>query len=109
MLYCIAAGAAAIYRVVAGQQPVVYPGGFKTITEFAFSPDGGVYVLQFATSFLFFGGTGALIYVAPGGTRTTVTTALFQPTGLILDDDGSVYVSNRGTSSGAGEVLMITP
>ncbi|MGK2961087.1 MAG: ScyD/ScyE family protein [Gemmatimonadaceae bacterium] len=104
-----AAGAAVIYRVEAGQQPVVYLGGFKSITDFAFSPDGGVYVLQFATSFLFFGGPGALIHVAPDGTRTTVTTDLFQPTGIVLDDEGSVYVSNRGTSSGDGEVLKITP
>jgi len=104
-----AIGAAAIYRVREGQPPVVYAGGFKTITDFAFAPDGGLYVLQFATAPVFFGGPGALIRVAPGGARTTITAALAQPTGIAVGDDGSVYVSNRGTSSGDGEVLRITP
>lgn len=103
------AGSAAIYVVRPGQPPQVYAGGFKTITDFAFAPDGGLYVVQFATAPVFFGGTGALIRVEPNGTRTTVTTALAQPTGIVVDDDGTVYVSNRGTSAGNGEVLRITP
>jgi glucose/arabinose dehydrogenase len=88
---------------------VVYAGGFKTITDFAFAPDGGLYVLQYATSPMFFGGSGALIRVAPGGARSTITLDLFQPTGIVVGDDGSVYVSNRGASAGTGEVLRITP
>jgi hypothetical protein len=103
------AGTARIYRVEEGQSLTVYLGGFKTVTDFAFAPDGGVYVLQFATAAVFFGGTGALIHVAPNGTRTTITTDLFQPTGVVVGPDGSVYVSNRGTSSGNGEVLRIVP
>lgn len=102
-----AAGTAQIYRVVPGQAPTPFLQGFKAITDFAFAPDGGVYVLQFASSFLFFGGTGVLIRVAPDGTRTTITTDLLQPTGIAVSGDGSVYVSNRGTSSGGGEVLRI--
>lgn len=102
-------GAAAIYRVLPGQEPELYLGGFKTITDFAFAADGGLYLLQFATAPVFFGGPGALIRVAPDGTRSTITTDLFQPTGIVLGGDGSVYVSNRGTSSGGGEVLRITP
>ena len=104
-----ATGAAAIYVVRPGQPPAVYAGGFKTITDFVFAPDGGLYVLQFASAPVFLGGTGVLIHVAPNGTRTTITTALFQPTGLVVGDDGSVYVSNRGTSVGTGEVLRIIP
>jgi hypothetical protein len=104
-----AIGAAAIYVVRPGQPPAVHAGGFKMITDFAFAPDGGVYVLQFATAPMFFGGPGALIRVAPDGTRSTITTALSQPTGIAVGDDGSVYVSNRGQSSGGGEVLRITP
>jgi hypothetical protein len=102
------AGSAAIYRVVPGQSPAVYLGGFKTITDFAFARDGSLYVLQFATATVFFGGPGALIHVATNGVRTTITTDLFQPTGVVVGPDGSVYVSNRGTSSGGGEVLKIT-
>ena len=103
------AGSAKIYRVQPGQSPTVYLDGFKTITDFAFAPDGGVYVLQFATAPVFFGGPGALIHVSASGTRTTVTTNLFQPTGVVVGPDGSVYVSNLGTSVGNGEVLRITP
>ena len=104
-----ATGAAAIYRVEAGRPPVVYAGGFKTITDFAFAPDGGLYVLQFATAPVFFGGPGALIRVAPDGSRSTITTTLFQPTGIVVGADGSVYIANRGTSPGDGEVLQIMP
>jgi hypothetical protein len=103
------AGAAVIYRVVPGQAPQVYAGGFKTITDFAFAPDGGLYVLQFATAAVFFGGPGALISVAPNGVRTTVAANLFQPTGIVVGRDGALYVSNRGASVGTGEVLKITP
>ena len=103
------AGAAAIYRVQPGQSPTLHLGGFKTITDFTFAPDGGLYVLQFASAPVFFGGTGVLIHVATNGTRTTITTALFQPTGVVVGSDGSVYVSNRGTSAGNGEVLRISP
>jgi|SRR5687768_310477 len=102
------AGAAVIYRVQPGQSPTVYLGGFKTITDFAFAPDGGVYVLQFATAPVFFGGTGAVIRVAPNGARTTITTDLFQPTGIVVGGDGSIYVSDRGTSAGNGQVVRIT-
>jgi hypothetical protein len=38
-----------------------------------------------------------------------ITDALSQPTGLALGPDGSLYVSNRGISPGAGEVVKITP
>lgn len=103
------AGAAAIYRVVPGQAPQLHVGGFKTITDFDFGPDGSIYVVQFATAPVFFGGPGALIRVAPNGTRSTVTTALFQPTGVAVGNDGSVYVSNKGTLTAVGEVLRITP
>ncbi len=103
------AGSAVIYRVVPGQSPTVYLGGFKTITDFAFAPDGSAYVLQFATSPVFFGGPGALIHVATSGARTTISTALFQPTGVVVGPDGAVYVSNRGTSTSNGEVLRFAP
>jgi hypothetical protein len=59
------AGAAAIYRVRPGRQPELYAGGFKAITDFAFAPEGGLYVLQFATAPVFFDGPGALIRLGP--------------------------------------------
>jgi DNA-binding beta-propeller fold protein YncE len=100
-------GSAAIYRVVPGQAPQLHAGGFKMINDFDFGPDGSIFVLQFATAPLFLGGPGALVRVAHDGTRSTLTTELFQPTGVIVGPDGSVYVSNKGTLPAEGEVLRI--
>lgn len=101
------AGAAAIYRVVPGEAPTVFVGGFKTITDFTFGPDGSLYVVQFATAPMFFNGPGALIRVAPSGARSTLTTALVRPTGVAVDRDGAIYVADNGTVPGAGRVLKI--
>jgi hypothetical protein len=48
-----------------------------------------------------------LIKVALNGTRTVITTALNRPTSVIVDADGTIYVSNNGVSIGTGEVLKI--
>lgn len=101
-------GAAAIYRIAAGQAPQVYASGFTAITDFDWGPDGSLYVLQYASG-PFLSGPGALIRVAPDGTRTTVTAALGNPTGVLVRPDGAIYVSNRGNVADAGEVLRIRP
>jgi hypothetical protein len=104
-----AAGAANIYRVVPGQAPEVVYTGFKTIIDIDFGPDGSLYVLQHATG-PFLSGDGALIRVAPDGTRTTIASeGLVRPTSVLVADDGAIYVSNRGTSVGDGEVIRIDP
>jgi hypothetical protein len=104
-----AAGAARVYRVVPGQAPQVVHTGFKTIIDIDFGPDGSLYVLQIATG-AFLSGSGALIRVAPDGTRTTVASeGLVSPTSVLVGDDGTIYVSNRGTSVGIGEVVRVTP
>lgn len=100
-------GTAGIYRVVPGQAPQLFAGGFKTITDFTWGPDGSLYVLQYATSPLFLDGPGALIRVAPDRTRTTVTMSLFHPTGVTVGPDGALYVSNNGNLAGVGEVLRV--
>jgi len=102
------AGVAGIYKIVSGQ-PQLVQGGFKTITDFTFGPDGSMYVLEHATSPTFFGGPGRLTKVAPNGTRTVITTALNRPTSVLTGDDGAIYVSNNGVSVGTGEVLKIQP
>lgn len=103
------AGAAGIWRIVPGAAPTLYAGGFKTITDFDFGPDGSLYVVQYASSPTFFGGPGLLIRVAPGGARTTISSALANPTGVLVGPDGAVYVSNKGNLAGVGEVLRIVP
>jgi hypothetical protein len=103
------AGAAGIYRVVPGQAPQLYQGGFKAVVDFTFGKDGSMYVLEHATSLMFFGGPGRLTKIAPNGTRTVITTALNRPTSVLVDDDGVIYVSNNGVSVGTGQVLRIGP
>ncbi|MEH1872681.1 hypothetical protein [Nostoc sp.] len=52
--------------------------------------------------------SGALIYVAPDGTRKTIASdGLLLPTALALGSDGDIYVSNQGYLSGQGEVVRI--
>jgi hypothetical protein len=65
-------------------------------------------VVEYATA-PFLGGPGALIRIAPDGGRTTITTDLFHPTGVLAAPDGAVYVSNNGNLAGVGEVLRIVP
>jgi hypothetical protein len=55
---------------------------------------------------VFFTGPGDVIRVAPDGTRTVVVSGLNRPTSLIVDWDGTIYVTNNGISAGSGEVLQ---
>jgi hypothetical protein len=52
---------------------------------------------------------GAPIYLSPDGkTRTTIVTdPLINPTGLELGSDGSIYIFNKGFTTGQGEVLRL--
>lgn len=101
-------GTAAVYRVVPGAPPELFAGGFKMITDLDFGPDGSLFVVQFDTAPIFVGAPGALVRITPDGTRTTLRGDLFQPTGVAVGLDGSVYVSNRGTATGTGEVIRVT-
>lgn len=102
-----AAGAARVYRVVPGQAPTVFLGGFKTLIDLDFGPDGSLYVLEHATGAVFFGGPGRVIRIAQDGTRSVVVGGLTRPTSLVVDFDGTIYVTNKGLSIGGGEVLRI--
>ncbi len=102
-----AAGAARVYRVVPGQAPTVFLGGFKTLIDLDFGPDGSLYVLEHATGAVFFGGPGRVIRIAQNGTRSVVIDGLTRPTSLVVDFDGTIYVTNKGLSIGGGEVLRI--
>ena len=101
-------GAAGIYRVVAGQAPQLYAGGFTQITDFDWDSDGSMYVLQIGSA-PFFAGTPALIRVSPNGTRSTVTTSLVSPSALAIGSDGAIYVAQRVFTPGQGEVVRIVP
>lgn len=94
-------GGANVYRVVPPMAPQVFLTGFTGIIDLAWARDGSLYVLQFATE-PFLSGPGALIRVAPDGTRTTVWGDLFAPTSVALDRRGDAYVSNCGVFPGSG-------
>lgn len=105
-------GAANVYRVPAnGGAPTVYASGFTNIISIAFGKDGSLYVLEIAKNGLLSGDpTGALIKVAPDGTKTEIASdGLVSPGGLVIAPDGTFYVSNHGTAAGAGTVVHIMP
>lgn len=105
-----APGAANIYRVVPGETPVVAYSGLTSVIGLSFGPDGSLYVLEYATG-PGLSGDGAVVRIAPDGTRTPVEVPglrLTNPTGVLVAEDGAIYVSNRGSSVGTGEVLRIT-
>ena len=95
--------------------------GFKAIIDLAFDEEGNLYVLQHATGPVQLMGPGILIRITPdagqadvctryqAGTRTTVLGGLTRPTSIAIGPDGALYVTNRGTSAGQGEVLRIEP
>lgn len=110
-------GTASVYRVVPGQAPTVYATGLTQLTDLAFAPDGSLYTLQHATAIfpgppiIPFAGPGAIRKVPPGGgaSSTLVAGGLPRATGLVVGDDGALYVAVNGASSGNGTVLRIVP
>jgi hypothetical protein len=103
-------GAANIYRVERrGGEPEVYASGFTNVTDLAFGPDGSLYVVEIATNGLLSGDpTGALKRAAPDGTVETIASeGLENPYGVAVSRKGDIYVSNRGTSAGEGEVVRV--
>lgn len=105
-----------VYRVPAsGGAAEVHAAGFTAIIDVAFGPDSSMYVLEIAKNGLleaFINGdwTGALIRVAPDGTRTEIAPgSLFAPGGVAIGSDGALYVTNNSIFSGTGQVLRIAP
>ena len=109
-------GAANVYRVPAGGgTPEVFASGFTHIIDIAFAADGSLYVLEIAKNGLLgaFGGndwTGALIRVDPNGDRTEVISeGLFAPGGIVIGDDGAIYITNNSILPELGEVVRVLP
>lgn len=103
-----------VYSVPAdGGTPQVHAGGFTAVIDVTFGPDGSMYVVELAKNGLlaaFIDGdwTGALIRVAPDGTRTELAAGmLVAPGGVVVGSDGALYVTNNSISSGTGQVLRI--
>jgi hypothetical protein len=103
-------GAANVYRVTPEGEVEVYASGFTNIIDIAFDGAGNLFVLEFARNGLLSGDpTGALWRVTPEGVRTEIEVeglTLVSPGGLAIAE-GAIYVSNRSTSAGEGEVVRI--
>lgn len=113
------AGAANVYRFDrATKRLTVWQTGFSAITGCGFGANGDFYVTEFDTTGFPPTGApaGAVIQIAPDGTRTVLGQGqLFAPNGFLAGPDGSIYVTNwsvmPGTStngSPTGEVVKIT-
>lgn len=107
-------GAANVYRLdpVTGERTVAFS-GFTNIVDLTFGPDNSLYVLQITANGLASPtgpGPGALLRVDPvtGARATIASDGLSFPTGVVVGPDGSLYVSDSGTSPGGGQVLRIT-
>jgi streptogramin lyase len=110
-------GTAYIYRIIPGHKPVIWARGLTSVTAIAFDRQGRLLATEFNTGGLLSPPTvpGALVRISNNG--QTVTTlpvpGLYQPTGVAVSADGTVYVSNYGdsttiTSSQPGEIVKIT-
>jgi sugar lactone lactonase YvrE len=115
------AGGSRVWRVVPGQRPTVFRGGFSAITDVAFGRDGSLYVLELTTDPSTFGPTGAIVRVKPNGTRSVIgRDVLHYPGGMAIGAGGSIFVSNwsvlpafpqAGSPFGnaRGQVIRLTP
>ncbi len=103
-----------VYRVSpSGGLPEIAESGFTAIVDVTFGPDGSMYVVEMARNgllagFIFGDWTGGLIRIEPDGTRTELADGLLSaPGGVAVGPDGAVYVTNKSTSAGGGEVVRI--
>ncbi|MDZ4874103.1 MAG: hypothetical protein CLLPBCKN_003499 [Chroococcidiopsis cubana SAG 39.79] len=104
-------GKARVLRVAADGKTTVYAEGFTQISDLEFDRQGNLYVLQYANQPQWTGSVdGALIQVAPDGTRITLVSGngLESPTALTIGRDGAIYISNKGDRPKEGQVLRVT-
>jgi len=107
-------GAANVYRFDPSTNGLtVAHTGFTNIIDLTFDVASNLYVLQISTNGLastMGPGPGALFKIdATTGDRTLLASeGLLFPTSVLTGADGTLYVSNRGTSAGGGQVLRLT-
>ncbi|MBA4107865.1 MAG: ScyD/ScyE family protein [Pirellula sp.] len=88
--------------------------GFTNIVDLTFDAAGNLFVLQITTNGLASAmgpGPGALFKIdATTGDRSLIASeGLLFPSSVLAGPDGALYVTNRGTSPTAGQVLKLTP
>lgn len=110
-------GAANVYRVDADDGDAeVFSSGFTNLMDLAFDRKGTLWVLEIDHDSLLTpigpSDDGAIFAVNRQGVATQLSLpagTLTDPGGITVARDGSLYVTNKSTSPGGGEVLRIKP
>ncbi len=106
-------GGAKVYRVAPGREPEVYSSGFTQITGLEFDSGGNLYVLEYSVNSTNDPNAellGRITKIAHDGTREILVNpgeGLIAPNGLTIGPDHALYVSNRSTILGEGEVIRV--
>jgi sugar lactone lactonase YvrE len=108
-------GSSSVLRIASdGSSLETYAGGFTAVVGVAFDAGGALYVLEVAR-----GqtppfpppnpglGQGQLVRQCPGAAAEVLLDDLSYPGGIAIGPDQAVYLTNRGTSPDAGEVLRL--
>lgn len=109
---------ARVWRVVPGEDPEVYETGFSAIGAIDFDSEGNLYVLEIASGGLLEAemagpdnpdaAASAVIKVAADGTRETfLDEGIFFATGMAIDADDTVYISNFGVVPEMAQVVRV--
>jgi hypothetical protein len=108
-------GTASVLRVSSdGSSITPYLTGLTAVVDTAFDTGGALYILEVASGqvgpppFSPGLGSGRLLRKCPGASPPEVLLAgLFFPSGIAIGPDGAAYLTNRGVSATAGEVLRL--
>ena len=108
-------GGANVWRLAPDGTLSPYAVGFTNIIDIAFDRQGRLLVLSIAKNGLLNTPegelpVGGLFRIERDGTRTELAAgSLAAPGGLVVADDGFLYVTNKSILPGAGELLRIRP
>ncbi|HMJ37113.1 MAG TPA: ScyD/ScyE family protein [Baekduia sp.] len=110
-------GGANVYRVDRHSgEAQVFASGFTNIMDLAFDDHGTLWVLEIDHDSLLTpigpSSDGAIFSVDENGDKTQLDLpkgTLTNPGGITVGEDGALYVTNKATAAGDGEVLRIDP
>ena len=103
-------GAATVFSLddAPNATPIEKWAGFSLMTDVAAGADGSLYVLEYASNFFKSTGVGSIWRIAPNGDRRQIISGLTRPTGLAVDSDGVLYVTNNADGIN-GQLLRFSP